>query len=40
MNMIEVRDLCVSLKKKTGDHLIIKNVSFSVKAGECLGILG
>lgn len=40
MSIIEVRDLCVSLKTKKGLHPIVKNVSFSVNQGECLGILG
>lgn len=40
MNVLEVRDLCVSLKSKRALRPIVKNVSFSVQAGQCLGILG
>lgn len=40
MTILEVRDLCVSLKTKQGVCPLVKNVSFSVQAGQCLGILG
>lgn len=40
MSVLEVRDLCVSLKRKKELWPIVQHVSFSVQAGQCLGILG
>lgn len=40
MSIIEVRDLCVSLNGKKEKQEIVKNLSFSINTGECLGILG
>lgn len=40
MSVIDVQDLCVSLKTKNKKQPLVKNVSFSVSRGECLGILG
>lgn len=38
--VLEIKELRVALKKKGSEAELIKGVSFSVSAGECLGILG
>lgn len=40
MNVIEVRDLCVSIRKNKAVIPLLKNVSFSLGPGETLGIIG
>lgn len=39
-NLIEVNDLQISLKTKSSSILVVENVSFSVKEGGALGIIG
>ena len=39
-NILEVKNLNVYFREKNNNIKIIDDVSFSVKEGECLGILG
>ncbi len=38
--IFELRNICVALKGKDSIRELIKDISLSVRAGECLGILG
>lgn len=38
--IFELRNICVALKGKDSSRELIKDISLSVRAGECLGILG
>lgn len=40
MSIITVKDLCVDIKSKNKTKTLVKNISFEVSRGECLGILG
>lgn len=40
MSILEVKDLNVTLKQKNKEIPILKQINFSLKKGECLGILG
>ncbi len=40
MNLLEVRNLQITYKLRTSDVVAVDDVSFSIAAGECLGVVG
>jgi peptide/nickel transport system ATP-binding protein len=40
MNVLEIDELCVAYRTRTGDVPVVVNVSLHVQAGECVGLVG